>query len=95
VMPRFASANRDSEIFDEPDTFNIERDNVNQHVAFGLGNHFCLGASLARAELLAAFEAILERMDDIHLVDEMEEEVHHFSFFLRPMKKLHIGFTKK
>ncbi|GIR35804.1 MAG: hypothetical protein CM15mP49_11890 [Actinomycetota bacterium] len=40
VMPRFASANRDSEIFDEPDTFNIERDNVNQHVAFGLGNHF-------------------------------------------------------
>jgi len=94
-MPRFASANRDSEIFTDPDTFDIERENVNQHVAFGLGNHFCLGASLARAELLAAFEAILERMDDIHLVDEMEEEVHHFSFFLRPMKKLHLGFTKK
>ena len=68
VMPRFASANRDSEVFDDPDTFDIERDNVNQHVAFGLGNHFCLGASLARAELLAAFEAILERMDDIHLL---------------------------
>jgi len=95
VMPRFASANRDNEIFDDPDTFDIQRDNVNQHVAFGLGNHFCLGASLARAELLAAFEAILERMDDIHLVDETEEEVHHFSFFLRPMKKLNIGFTKK
>ena len=95
VMPRFASANRDSEIFDQPDTFDIERENVNQHVAFGLGNHFCLGASLARAELLAAFEAILKRMDDIHIIGEMEEEIHHFSFFLRPMKELNIGFTKK
>ena len=53
-----------------------------------------MGASLARAELLAAFEAILERMGDIHLIDEMEEDVHHFSFFLRPMKKLNIGFSK-
>ena len=50
---------------------------------------------LARAELLAAFEAILERMDDIHILGEMQEEVHHFSFFLRPMKELNIGFTKK
>jgi len=95
VMPRFASANRDPEVFESPDEFDIERENVNQHVAFGLGNHFCLGASLARAELLAAFSIILERMDNIHLIGEMDEQVHNFSFFLRPMKKLEIGFSKK
>tara|TARA_B100000686_G_scaffold348452_1_gene439518 strand:- start:205 stop:1455 length:1251 start_codon:yes stop_codon:yes gene_type:complete len=95
VMPRFASANRDPEVFESPDEFNIERENVSQHVAFGLGSHFCLGASLARAELLAAFTAILNRMDDIHLIREMDQQIHNFSFFLRPMKKLEIGFTKK
>ena len=52
-------------------------------------------ASLARAELLAAFSIILERMDNIHLIGEMDDQVHNFSFFLRPMKKLEIGFSKK
>lgn len=95
VMPRFASANRDPEMFESPEKFDIERENVNQHMAFGLGSHFCLGASLARAELLAAFTIILDRLDDIHLIGEMDQEIHNFSFFLRPMKELNIGFSKK
>ena len=95
VMPRFASANRDPEMFESPEKFDIERENVNQHMAFGLGSHFCLGASLARAELLAAFTIILDRLDDIHLIGEMGQEIHNFSFFLRPMKELNIGFSKK
>ena len=95
VMPRFASANRDPEMFESPEKFDIERENVNQHMAFGLGSHFCLGASLARAELLAAFTIILDRLDDIHLIGEMYQEIHNFSFFLRPMKELNIGFSKK
>lgn len=95
VMPRFASANRDPEMFESPEKFDIERENVSQHMAFGLGSHFCLGASLARAELLAAFTIILDRLDDIHLIGEMGQEIHNFSFFLRPMKELNIGFSKK
>ncbi|MBU97979.1 MAG: cytochrome [Acidimicrobiaceae bacterium] len=95
VMPRFASANRDPEMFESPEKFDIERENVNQHMAFGLGSHFCLGASLARAELLAAFTIILDRLDDIHLIGEMGQEIHNFSFFLRPMKELNIGFSTK
>ena len=94
-MPRFASANRDPEMFESPEKFDIERENVNQHMAFGLGSHFCLGASLARAELLAAFTIILDRLDDIHLIGEMGQEIHNFSFFLRPMKELNIGFSTK
>lgn len=95
VMARYAAANRDAEVFDEPGRFDITRANANQHVAFGLGNHFCIGASLARAELMSAFTAILDRMDDIALAEPLGDEVHHFSFFLRPMKQLPLTFTKR
>ena len=94
VMPRFAAANRDSEVFDNPDQFDITRDDLHKHVAFGLGSHFCLGASLARAELMSAFTAILDRMENIRLVEPLDDQPHKFSFFLRPMKELHIEFDK-
>ena len=93
-MPRFAAANRDSEVFDNPDQFDITRDDLHKHVAFGLGSHFCLGASLARAELMSAFSAILDRMENIRLVEPLDGQPHKFSFFLRPMKELHIEFDK-
>jgi cytochrome P450 len=94
VMARYGSANRDAEIFDDPDVFDIERANANQHMAFGLGNHFCIGASLARAELISAFDAILDRMDDIALAEPLDGRIHQFSFFLRPMERLPITFRK-
>ena len=94
VMPRFAAANRDSEVFDNPDQFDITRDDLHKHVAFGLGSHVCLGASLARAELMSAFSAILDRMENIRLVEPLDGQPHKFSFFLRPMKELHIEFDK-
>src|SRR5439155_21048326 len=50
VMVMFAAANRDPDIFAEPDRFDIERRNVGQHLAFGRGLHFCIGAALARLE---------------------------------------------
>ncbi|MFM7536784.1 MAG: cytochrome P450 [Acidimicrobiales bacterium] len=92
VMPRFAAANRDPAVFTEPDVFDIERPNANQHVAFGLGPHYCIGASLARAQLNAAFNAILTRLDDIRLAEPLDEQPHQPSFFLRPLKRLPIVF---
>jgi len=94
VMPRYAAANRDAEVFDDPDVFDITRDNANQHVAFGLGNHFCIGAALARAELVSAFTAILDRLDEIQLAEPLDDQPHEFSFFLRPMKRLPLKFAK-
>lgn len=55
-----SSANRDPEAFSEPDTFDIERKGERQ-LAFGLGDHFCLGAPLARLELQITLRAMLER----------------------------------
>ena len=47
------------------------------------------------AELMSAFTAILDRMDDIELAEPLDDQPHEFSFFLRPMKRLPLKFTKK
>jgi hypothetical protein len=54
----YPSANRDASVFRDPFTFDIQR-TPNEHIAFGFGTHFCLGASLARLELRVFFEEVL------------------------------------
>ena len=63
----YGSANRDPEVFANPDTFDIERPNVNQHLSFGRGVHFCLGAHLARLEVSAVVASLLERFPSVEL----------------------------
>ncbi|MGH2629777.1 MAG: cytochrome P450 [Actinomycetota bacterium] len=65
----FGSANRDPEMFDEPDELRLDRD-PNPHVTFGAGIHFCLGAPLARLELQTSFGTVLRRMPALELVEE-------------------------
>lgn len=67
----YPSANRDGEIFDDPFAFNIERD-PNPHLAFGIGTHFCLGASLARMEIEVILGAVFERYPNLGLVPGTE-----------------------
>ena len=61
VLIWYPAANRDEEIFEEPDRFDVGR-HPNEHLSFGIGEHFCLGASLARLELNAIFEEIIPRL---------------------------------
>ena len=56
----YPSANRDEEVFERADAFDIRRD-PNPHLAFGFGPHFCLGASLARLELRVMFREVAPR----------------------------------
>jgi cytochrome P450 len=67
----YPSANRDEEVFDKPFEFNISR-NPNPHIAFGIGEHFCLGANLARLELKVIFSQLIERLDHVESAGAME-----------------------
>jgi cytochrome P450 family 142 subfamily A polypeptide 1 len=65
----YESANFDDAQFTAPEVFDIERA-PNDHLAFGFGAHFCLGASLARLELVVMFERLLARLPDLELATD-------------------------
>ena len=67
----YPSANRDEDVFDDPFTFRIDRD-PNLHVGFGVGEHLCMGAHVARAELKALFGRLLARMESVELAGEVK-----------------------
>jgi cytochrome P450 len=68
VLLLIGSANRDERVFPSPDVFDLHRD-TSQHLSFGRGTHFCLGAALARLEAKVALEEVLRRIPD-HEIDE-------------------------
>ena len=73
----YPSANRDEEVFEAPDRFEISR-KPNNHLAFGVGEHFCLGTHLARQEIREMFRQLLARMPDIELAGDIEYLRSHF-----------------
>ena len=67
----YPSANRDEDAFEDPDRFRVDR-NPNPHVGFGIGEHFCLGAHLARLELRVIFEELSARLESVELAGPVE-----------------------
>jgi cytochrome P450 len=67
----FASANRDEDVFDDPFAFRVDRA-PNQHLAFGFGEHVCLGAHLARVEIETIYRHLLARLETFELAGEIE-----------------------
>ncbi|MFI5916042.1 cytochrome P450 [Dactylosporangium sp. NPDC051541] len=66
VVPAFAAANRDPAVFADPDELRLDR-TPNPHLAFGHGRHLCLGAPLARVELVTALDVLLRRLPGLDL----------------------------
>ncbi len=89
VVIFYPSANRDEEVFAQPDAFDIRRD-PNPHVAFGGGgSHFCLGASLARLEIRCMFDELLGRLHDIEPNGPVER-LH--SWFINGPRRMPVRF---
>jgi cholest-4-en-3-one 26-monooxygenase len=83
------SANRDEQVFANPQTFDITR-NPNPHIAFGGGGpHFCLGANLARMEIRVMFEHLLDRLPDMELAGDVQRLQ---SAFISGVKHIPITF---
>ena len=89
VLMLYGSANRDAAAFDDPDTFIIDR--KPSHVAFGIGNHFCLGANLARMELRVALQEILRRTPDMSYATHGPELGS--SALVRSVQHMHVKYT--
>jgi cholest-4-en-3-one 26-monooxygenase len=84
------SANRDEDVFSDPDSFDLTRD-PNPHIAFGGGGpHFCLGANLARLEIRVMFEHLLDRLPDIRQDGDMQRLQ---SQFINGVKHLPVAFS--
>ncbi|SVB36249.1 uncharacterized protein METZ01_LOCUS189103 [marine metagenome] len=88
----YASANRDENVFDDSENFNIDRKKAGAHLAFGSGPHHCPGAPLARQEMYSAFTILLNRLANIRTEDP-DESFHHVpSSFLRGLANLNLTF---
>ena len=89
LMVMFGAANRDERVFPDPDRFDLDR-RGREHIAFGHGIHFCLGAALARLEARVAFETLFERCQSLQL--ESAEIPMMDSMLLRGPKRLTLRF---
>jgi len=74
ILVMLGAANRDEAHFKDAETFDIHRPNAKQHLSFGHGNHYCLGAPLARLELRIFLEELTQRLPLLRLVPDQEYE---------------------
>lgn len=89
----YGAANRDEDVFADPGTTRLDRSGEGNHLAFGQGEHFCLGAPIARTEARLGINALLERLSDIRL-DCAPEDVDYLpSFAQHGVARLPLTFT--
>ena len=95
VMLCWASGNRDASRFAEPDKFDMDRTALNQHVAFGTGVHFCVGAMLARQEMKCAIREIVNKVESIELAVGADKlDLSNSFIILRGLKSLPVRFRR-
>ncbi|MGQ0430801.1 MAG: cytochrome P450 [Microthrixaceae bacterium] len=92
LMLLYPSANRDERVFDDPFRFDVTR-TPNEHVAFGFGPHFCLGASLARLEVSVMLDQLLARLPDLALVEPDAAPPLRPANFISGIECLPVRFT--
>ena len=95
LMLRYGAGNRDDRMYECPAEIDLDRKHPRRHLAFGVGTHHCLGAPLARRELLYGFKALVDLVEDMWFIEGANDFSYHQNFFLRAVKELHIGFKPR
>ncbi|EEL22827.1 cytochrome P450 [Bacillus toyonensis] len=91
VIIALASANRDETVFENPEVFDIMREN-NRHITFGHGSHFCLGAPLARLEAKIAITTLFKRMPELQIKGDREDIKWQGNYLMRSLEELPLTF---
>ncbi len=94
VFAVLGSANRDETQFDRPDSLDLSRE-PNKHISFGLGVHYCLGASLARLEGAIALKTLLQRAHGFRVAIPQNKLRYRPSLILRGLESLPIEFSRQ
>jgi len=95
VLLCWASGNRDSSRFNDPDKFNMDRTQLNQHLAFGTGIHYCIGAMLARQEMKCAIRQIANNVESLELAVSSDQlDLSNTMVILRGLKQLPVRFRR-
>jgi cytochrome P450 len=88
----YLSANRDANVFEDPDSIDIERANADHHLSFGFGAHRCMGLRLADMQLRILWEEVLDRFERIEV---QAEPTRTMSSFVHSYAKLPVNATRK
>ena len=85
IIMWYGAANRDPSVFMNPDQFDIERQNADKHLAFGIGRHTCIGKPVALMQLEEAYKQILSRFPDIHMNGKWKVAPNNFVHAIQEM----------
>ena len=94
ILVRYGSGNRDDHQFPNPDAFDPARPDARSHLAFGAGIHTCIGAQLARKEMVTAFGVVLDRLKNPRIQPGHSEFRYSPNILLRGVLELHIEFDR-
>ncbi|MGV0833977.1 cytochrome P450 [Mycolicibacterium thermoresistibile] len=92
VMPMWGSAGWDPAVFPDPEKFDMDRPNADQHMDFGHGPHYCVGFEVAKMNLAVAFEELLTRLEDIELDEENSDLTRLPTFSMHGLTEVAIRF---
>ena len=92
IILNLAGANRDPKVFDEPDAFQIQRENAKKNVSFGFGAHHCIGSQLARVEAEVFWNLIFKTFPDVSSWGLTEKPSYSNRKLIRSLEKLQITF---
>jgi cytochrome P450 len=90
VQIMFSSANRDERAWDDPDRYDVHREGLKRHVAFGIGEHFCIGAPLARLQASIAIPELLRRLPGLRFKDGVEPHARIPSLSVSGLQRLDV-----
>ena len=93
VIVCIGAANRDPDVFADPDVFDVQRPNANQHLSFGSGPHLCLGASLARLEARLVLEELAAALPSLRLAPDQRYEFMPIIGFRGP-RAIHVEWER-